>query len=187
VPPEDEAAPGYVGLPLPGVALRLAGDDGAPIETADDATIGEIQIRGPNLFTGYLKRDDATRAAFVDGWFRTGDLATRAANGYIRIVGRSTTDLIKSGGYRIGAGEIEAALLEHPAVAEAAVAGRPDDDLGECVVAWVVRVPHKEATAAELSSHVATLLASHKRPREVRFVKALPRNALGKVVKGELP
>ncbi len=133
------AAPGTVGPPLPGVELRLVDDDGDPLLGEDDETIGEVQVRGPNLFLGYLNRPDATAAAFTDdGWFITGDMATRGAGGYIRLVGRRATDLIKSGGYKIGAGEIEAALREHPAVADAAVTGEPDDDLGERIIAWVV-------------------------------------------------
>ena len=131
--------PGYVGLPLPGVDVRIVDDDGSVVAEPD--TIGEVEVRGPNVFLGYLNRPDATAAAMHDGWFRTGDLATRAADGYIRIVGRRSTDLIKTGGYRVGAGEIEGALLEHPAVAEAAAAGEPDDDLGERIVAWVVVAP----------------------------------------------
>ena len=132
---------GTVGVPLPGVELRLVGggrDDGR--RTAyDGETVGEIQVRGPNLFTEYLNRPDATAAAFTeDGWFRTGDMAVRDPDGYVRIVGRKATDLIKSGGYKIGAGEIENALLEHPGVREAAVTGEPDDDLGERIVAWIV-------------------------------------------------
>ena len=95
-------------------------------------------MRGPNLFLEYLNRPDATAEAFSDGWFRTGDMAIRDPDGYLRIVGRRATDLIKSGGYKIGAGEIENALLEHPAVAEAAVTGEPDADLGERIVAWIV-------------------------------------------------
>ena len=108
---------GYVGPPLEGVEIRLLDDAGEPIDAADDETIGEIAVRGPNLFLEYLNRPDATAEAVQDGWFRTGDLATRAPDGYIRIVGRRATDLIKSGGYKIGAGEIEGALLEHPGVA----------------------------------------------------------------------
>jgi malonyl-CoA/methylmalonyl-CoA synthetase len=181
-----ERLPGYVGLPLPGVGLRLVDDDGVPFESGDDETIGEIHVRGPNLFTGYLNRPDATEAAFRDGWFATGDLATRAANGYIRIVGRRATDLIKSGGFKIGAGEIEAALLEHPNVAEVAVAGLPDADLGERIAAWVVLAPGASATDDELIAHVGELLASHKRPREVHFVAELPRNEMGKVMKRAL-
>jgi malonyl-CoA/methylmalonyl-CoA synthetase len=181
-----ERTPGFVGLPLPGVDLRLVDDDGVPFEASDGETIGEVQIRGPNLFTGYLNRPDATAEAFRDGWFQTGDLATRAPSGYIRIVGRRATDLIKSGGYKIGAGEIEAALLEHPAVAEAAVAARPDPDLGERVAAWVVRREGAVVDADDLTRHVATLLSAYKRPREIHFVDELPRNEMGKVLKKAL-
>jgi acyl-coenzyme A synthetase/AMP-(fatty) acid ligase len=122
-----------------------------------------------------------------DGWFFTGDLAARAPDGYWRIVGRRSTDLIKSGGYRVGAGEIETALLGSPAVAEAAVVGAPDPDLGERIVAFVVAANRgSPALAEELIDHVAGQLAPHKRPREVRFVDSLPRNAMGKVMKKKL-
>jgi malonyl-CoA/methylmalonyl-CoA synthetase len=177
---------GYVGPPVDGVELRLDDDDGAEIAVADDETVGEIKVRGPNLFSGYLNQPDATDEVMNDGWFSTGDLATRAPDGYVRIVGRRSTDLIKSAGYRIGAGEIESALLEHPAVSEAAVTGEPDPDLGERIIAWVVLRPSHEATGEELSAHVGKLLSSHKRPREVRFLGELPRNAMGKVVKKQL-
>jgi malonyl-CoA/methylmalonyl-CoA synthetase len=181
-----ERRPGTVGPPLDGVELRLVSDEGEPIETWDGETVGEIEVRGPNLFLGYLNRPDATAAVMRDGWFRTGDVAVREPDGYVRIVGRRATDLIKSGGYKIGAGEIENALLEHPAVGEVAVTGQPDDDLGERIVAWVVRVEGLTASPEELAGHVARLLAPHKRPREVRFLDALPRNELGKVKKREL-
>ena len=182
-----ERRPGYVGLPLPGVELRLVGDAGAVIEVSDDETIGEAHVRGPNLFTEYLNRPDATSAAMrAGGWFATGDLATRAADGYLRIVGRRATDLIKTAGFRVGAGEVESALLEHPAVAEAAVTGEPDDDLGERLVAWVVLADDATATEHELADHVARLLTPHKRPRAVHFLDALPRNELGKVLKTAL-
>src|SRR5919202_2101777 len=118
---DGERRPGTVGPPLEGVELRLVDDGGAPIAASDDETVGEIQVRGPNLFLEYLNRPDATAEVMRDGgWFATGDMATRAEDGYIRIVGRRATDLIKSGGYKIGAGEIEGALLEHPGVAEVA-------------------------------------------------------------------
>ena len=145
-------------------------------------------MRGPNLFTEYLNRPDATAAAFTpDGWFRTGDMAVREPDGYVRIVGRKATDLIKSGGYKIGAGEIENALLEHPGVREAAVAGEPDDDLGERIAAWVVPVdPAAPPGAEELADHVARRLAPHKRPRVVRYLDALPRNDMGKIMKRAL-
>ncbi|MFE9372166.1 acyl-CoA synthetase [Streptomyces sp. NPDC006711] len=173
------ARPGTVGAPLPGVALRLA-------DEADG--IGEIQVRGPNLFSGYLNRPDATGAAFTDdGWFRTGDMASVDADGQVRIVGRKATDLIKSGGYKIGAGEIENVLLDHPGVREAAVTGEPDEDLGERVVAWVVPTdPQSPPDAAELSDHVAAQLAPHKRPRVVRYLSELPRNDMGKIMKRAL-
>jgi malonyl-CoA/methylmalonyl-CoA synthetase len=182
----EAVIPGRVGPPLPGVELTLLDEDGAAIGATDDETIGEIAVRGPNLFKGYLNRPDATAESMRDGWFITGDLATRNASGSIKHVGRKSTDLIKSGGYRIGAGEIEGALLEHPAVAEVAVTARPDDDLGERIVAWVVPAEGRSPTADELSDHVANLLTRHKRPREVHFVEALPRNAMGKVMKREL-
>jgi malonyl-CoA/methylmalonyl-CoA synthetase len=181
-----ERRPGYVGPPLKDVELRLVDDDGNTIEAADDETIGEIHVRGPNLFLEYLNRAEATAEAMIGGWFRTGDLATRAPDGYVRIVGRRATDLIKSGGFKIGAGEIEGALLEHPAVGECAVTGEPDPDLGERIVAWVVAREGEAPTADELAGHVADLLTPHKRPRAVRFLDALPRNEMGKVQKQRL-
>ncbi|MFB7913268.1 acyl-CoA synthetase [Streptomyces sp. NPDC056061] len=183
---DGEPRPGTVGAPLGGVELRLVEEDGTVL--TDPGAIGEIQVRGPNLFTGYLNRPDATAAAHTaDGWFRTGDMATRDADGYVRIVGRKATDLIKSGGYKIGAGEIENALLDHPGVREAAVTGEPDPDLGERIVAWVVPAdPDAPPAEAELADHVAAQLAPHKRPRTVRYLEALPRNDLGKIMKRSL-
>jgi malonyl-CoA/methylmalonyl-CoA synthetase len=182
-----ERRPGYVGEPLPGIELRLVSDHGSDIEEWDDQTIGEVAVRGPNVFAGYLNRPDATSEAVRDGWFFTGDLAARAPDGYWRIVGRRSTDLIKTGGYKVGAGEVETALLEHADVKEAAVVARPDSDLGERIVAFVVPANGGSAPAAEeLIDHVATQLAPHKRPREIRFVASLPRNAMGKVQKKRL-
>ncbi len=184
---DGERRPGTVGVPLPGVEVRLVNDDGSVMDASDDETVGEIQVRGPNLFLEYLNRPDATDEAFRDGWFATGDVATRSGDGYIRIVGRRATDLIKSGGYKIGAGEIENALNEHPAVAESAVTGEPDDDLGERIVAWVVvEEGAEQPSAQELADHVARLLTPHKRPRDVRYLDVLPRNAMGKVTKATL-
>ncbi len=178
----DEPEVGTVGPPLRGTEIRLA-----PLPGDQAEGLGAVEVRGPSLFTGYLNRPDATAAArTADGWFATGDIGRWTASGALAIVGRSATDLIKSGGYKIGAGEIENALLEHPAVAEVAVVGVPDADLGERVVAYVV--PAGEAPGEkELVDHVAALLAPHKRPREVRFTDALPRNDMGKVQKSRLP
>jgi len=182
---DGERRAGYVGPPLEGVDVRVCGEDEADVP-ADDATIGDVLVRGPSLFEGYLGRPEATAAAHRDGWFVTGDLGVLAPDGYLRLVGRRSTDLIKSGGYRIGAGEVEAALLEHPGVAEAAVLGVPDPDLGERIVAWVVARAGDPVSERELIDHVAATLTPHKRPRAVRFVERLPRNAMGKVQKAEL-
>ncbi|WP_433468570.1 acyl-CoA synthetase [Spirillospora sp. CA-128828] len=175
--------PGYVGTPLPGVETRLAAEDGSAVPP-DGETPGELHVRAPLLFKGYLNRPEATAKSFTaDGWFRTGDIATIGPDGWHRIVGRASTDLIKSGGYRIGAGEIENALLAHPAVREAAVVGTPHDDLGEQVTAYVVAEGVGEK---QLIDFVAERLSVHKRPRVVHLVGSLPRNAMGKVVKTRL-
>ncbi|MGC9667811.1 AMP-binding protein [Planosporangium sp. 12N6] len=178
-----ERRPGYVGRPVDGVDTRLVGEDGHPVPH-DDTAIGELQVRGATLFSGYLNRPDATAAAYTaDGWFRTGDLAAIGADGVHRIVGRASTDLIKSGGYRIGAGEVENHLLSHPGVREAAVVGVAHPDLGQEVVAYVVA---EGVSADALVEFVAAGLSWHKRPRRVHLVDALPRNAMGKVQKGLL-
>jgi fatty acid CoA ligase FadD36 len=135
------------------------------------------------LFDGYLNRPDATAEVIdSDGWYRTGDVGVIDAGGMHRIVGRESVDLIKTGGFRVGAGEIEAALLGHEGVTEAAVIGVPDDDLGQRIVAFVVG----DADPQALIDYVAQELSAHKRPREVRVVDSLPRNAMGKVLKKEL-
>jgi malonyl-CoA/methylmalonyl-CoA synthetase len=178
--------PGYVGVPVDGVDVRLVDDDGTVLEQSDGETIAEVVVRGPNVFSGYLDRPEATAEVLRDGWFVTGDLATRDGDGYWRIVGRRSTDLIKTGGFKVGAGEVEAALLEHPGVAEVAVTSAPDDDLGERIVAWVVVNQAQRPSARALIDHVASELGPHKRPREVNFLHDLPRNAMGKVLKKQL-
>ena len=181
---DGERRAGWVGLPLAGVQTRVLDDDGAPVPS-DGETVGRLQVRTPTMFDGYLNRPEATAEAFdADGWYRTGDVAVIDGGGMHRIVGRESVDLIKSGGYRIGAGEIETALLGHPGVDEAAVVGLPDDDLGQRIVAFVVG--SAELSADELINYVAQELSVHKRPREVRFVDSLPRNAMGKVLKKQL-
>jgi fatty acid CoA ligase FadD36 len=174
---------GQVGTALAGVRTRLRDESGEPVEP-DGESLGELQVQGDTLFDGYLGQPAATAGAWTsDGWFRTGDAATRDTDGWHRIVGRMSIDLISSGGYRVGAGEIEAALLEHPSVREVAVVGVPDDDLGQRIVAYVVG---QEVRPASLIDHVATSLSAHKRPREVIVLDALPRNAMGKVQKKQL-
>jgi malonyl-CoA/methylmalonyl-CoA synthetase len=181
---DGDRRPGYVGLPVPGVEVQLLDEDGGWLDAFDDETIGEVAVRGPNLFTEYLNRPGATADVMRDGWFLTGDLATRAPDGYVRLVGRRATDLIKTGGFKVGAGEVENALLGHAAVAEAAVVAEPDEDLGQRIAAFVVR--RADCTADDLIDHVAGLLAPHKRPRAVHFVDELPRNEMGKVLKTKL-
>ncbi|BBY38617.1 acyl-CoA synthetase [Mycobacterium mantenii] len=179
---DGERRPGWVGLPLTGVQTRMLDDDGGLVPH-DGETVGKLEVRGPMMFDGYLNRPDATAEAFdADGWYRTGDVAVIDGDGMHRIVGRESVDLIKSGGYRIGAGEIETVLLGHPGVQEAAVVGMPDADLGQRIVAFIVG----SADGDELIDYVAQQLSVHKRPREVRLVNALPRNAMGKVLKKQL-
>jgi malonyl-CoA/methylmalonyl-CoA synthetase len=178
--------PGAVGPPLPGIDLRLVDERRGPLPPSPDA-LGEVAVRGPCVFAGYLDRPEATAEAMdAAGFFHTGDIATTTPRGELRIVGRRATDLIKTGGYKVGAGEIEAALLEHPGVREAAVVGFPDEDLGERIAAFVVPYPGQSPPPEELAEHVARLLAPHKRPRLVRLVPELPRNAMGKVLKKSL-
>jgi fatty acid CoA ligase FadD36 len=175
---DPHRSPGLVGRPVAGVEARVVADDGSAVP-ADGESIGELWVRGPMLFDGYLGRPPLTPGE----WFRTGDIARTTPDGAYRIVGRRSVDLIKSGGYRIGAGEVEDALLAHPAVREAAVIGTPDDDLGQRVTAFVVA---DAVTPAELVDFVARTLSAHKRPRDVVLVDTLPRNAMGKVQKHQL-
>jgi len=184
VPASQPPMPGYVGPPLPGVELKLVDDQRRELEAHDDQTIGEVAVRSDAVFKGYLNREDATAAVLDDaGWFYTGDLATRTEAGAIRILGRRSTDLIKTGGYRVGAGEIEACLLEHPSVREVAVVGMPDDDLGQRIAAFLVLRPGEAEDAAALAGFVAEHLSPHKRPRDIEFLAELPRNSMGKVQK----
>ena len=184
-PHDGERRPGSVGLPLPGVEVRLLAPGADAEADADaDADEGEILLRGPNVFAGYWRNPEATSASMIGGWFRSGDLAARAADGYLSIVGRSK-ELIISGGFNVYPREVEEVLLAHPAVAEVAVAGTPSEEWGEIVTAYVVpRGPAPDP--AELVAHARARLAPYKAPRLVHLVEALPRNALGKVVRSRL-
>jgi fatty acid CoA ligase FadD36 len=176
----EEPRPGWVGRRVAGVDTRLCNEDGELLP-ADGHSIGSLEVRGPTVMRGYLHHPAADRAAFgPDGWFRTGDAAVTDESGEHRILGRMASDLIKSGGHRIGAGEVEATLLAHGAVREVAVVGVPDDDLGQAVVAYVVA---DGVSAEQLVEYVARELSNHKRPRRIHFVEALPRNSMGKVRK----
>jgi len=174
---------GWVGTALPGVESRLRGEHGEAV-ASDGEAIGELQVRGATLFDRYLGLPEATAAAWTDdGWFRTGDAAVLDGDGWHRVVGRMSVDMIKTGGYRVGAGEVESALLGHPGVREAAVVGEADDDLGQRIVAYLVG---DGVDPGAVIDYVAAQLSVHKRPREVRVVDTLPRNAMGKIQKNLL-
>lgn len=180
---DGERRPGHVGVPIAGVETRLRSDAGEDVPH-DGETIGGLQVRGATLFDGYLNLPDKTAESMTrDGWFVTGDAVTIGPDGFHRIVGRASIDIVKSGGYKVGAGEVETALLSHPSVDEVAVVGVPDEDLGERIVAFVVG---DDVDPDGLIAHVAALLSVHKRPREIRIVSSLPRNAMGKVQKQQL-
>jgi len=181
-PLRGERRPGFVGTPLPEVEVRLVDERGAPVVAG---TPGELQVRGPSVFLEYWRRSDATAAAFQDGWFRTGDIAALERGSY-RILGRSSVDIIKTGGYKISALEIEEVLRTHPAVAECAVVGVEDAEWGERVCAALELAPACDLTLSELQAWVKERLAPYKVPRALSVVKALPRNALGKVIKPEV-
>ena len=181
-PYAGERRPGTVGLPLAHVAVRICDEAGEPVA---DGTTGELWVKGPNVCAGYWRRPDATAAAWRDGWFRTGDIGVRAADGYITLQGRRS-DLIISGGFNIYPREIEELLLEQPGVREATVVGAADPVRGEVPLAYVVvdtAVFDEGATAARLRGQ----LASFKQPRAFVRVDAIPRTALGKVQKHLLP
>ena len=180
-PHDGERRPGSVGLPLPGVELRLEGEP------------AEIQVRGPNVFAGYWERPEANAEAFTaDGWFRTGDLGALDDDGYVRIVGRAK-ELIISGGYNVYPREVEDAIRDHPRVEDVAVVGEPSEEWGEQVVAYVVEAADDDAgpdggalDLATLRAHLEGRLASYKHPRALHSIGSLPRNALGKVQKHRL-
>jgi malonyl-CoA/methylmalonyl-CoA synthetase len=179
-PLHGERRAGTVGVPLPEVEARLVDETGAIVAPGQ---AGQIEVRGPQVFLQYWRRPEASAAAFHGDWFRTGDTAV-VENGYWRILGRDNIDIIKSAGYKISALEIEEVLRQHPAITDCAVVGRPDADLGERVAAAVVAGPDLDLEL--LRTWLKERLAPYKIPREVRAVAELPRNAMGKVTKGDV-
>lgn len=178
-PLRGERVPGSVGKPLPRVEVQLVGENG---ELVAPGTPGEIEVRGPSVFAEYWGKPDATRDAFREGWFRTGDTAI-IENGVYRILGRTNIDILKTGGHKVSALEIEEALREHPAVAECAVVGIPDPEWGERVAAAVVLKGDDALDLQSLRAWARELLAPHKLPSRLLVLDALPRNAMGKTVK----
>lgn len=181
-PLEGERRPGHVGRALPGVDVRLVDESGAPVEPD---TPGEIEVRGPSVFREYWRRPEATREGFRDGWFRTGDVAV-VDEGYYRILGRNSVDILKTGGYKVSALEIEEVLRTHPSIVECAVVGADDPDWGERVCAALVLLPGRVLEITDLRAWAGERLAPYKVPREIRPVPELPRNAMGKVTKPEV-
>jgi malonyl-CoA/methylmalonyl-CoA synthetase len=183
IDPERRQA-GHVGYAVPGSEARLVDEAGNEMDTGP----GELWIRGPHVFAGYWQREEATREAFQDGWFRTGDIAERGVNGALRLLGRTSVDILKSGGYKLSALEIEEALRENGAVAEVAVVGIADEAWGQRVVAVVVpALGRKDDCEPDLlRAFLKERLAPYKVPRQILVTDALPRNAMGKVMKPEL-
>ena len=175
--------PGSIGTPIWGVELRLTDEDARVVDAADAP--GEIEIKGPNVMKGYWRRPEATAEAIRAGWFSTGDVATRDADGYYFIVDRKK-DMILRGGFSVFPREIEEVLYAHPAVAEAAVIGLPDPVLGEEITALVVLKPGAAATEGELIAYCREHVAAYKYPRSVGFRESLPKTATGKILKREL-
>jgi len=179
-PYHGERRAGHVGQPLPNVQVRLVDEENQLVEAGQP---GEIQIKGPNVFKEYWRKEKATQEAFVDGWFKTGDVA-ELADGYYKILGRNSTDIIKSGGYKLSALEIEEVLRTHEKVSDCSVIGLPDEEWGEVVAAVVI--PESEVTSTELNQFMRTKMPAYRVPRKYLFVQELPRNAMGKVTKNEL-
>jgi malonyl-CoA/methylmalonyl-CoA synthetase len=180
-PMHGERRSGTVGQALPGVEVRLRGEHGETIEFEGDP--GEVQVRGPAVFHEYWNLPAITAESFEDGWFRTGDMALRE-NGYYRILGRLSVDIIKSGGYKLSALEIEAALLDHPAIRECAVVGIEDETWGETVA--VAAVLDEDLRLEDLQHWGKSRLSAYKLPRHLLRVDSLPRNAMGKVSKPQV-
>lgn len=180
-----ERKPGYIGVPLPGVEVQLIGEQGELITGPND--MGEIRVKSPSLFLEYWGKEEVTKGCYNDGWFCTGDIAMRDKDGYYRILGRSSVDIIKSGGYKISALEIEEVLRKHPKIAEVAVVGVPSDEWGEQVSAALVAKRQRDTIGLdELREWAKDFLSKYKIPTDIMWVNELPRNAMGKVTKPSL-
>jgi long-chain acyl-CoA synthetase len=179
ISPRHQAKAGSIGLPIWGTEVHLRSEDGTLITTAD---AGEIVVRGHNVMKGYYKRPEATAEVFRNGWFHTGDIARRDADGYFYMVDRKR-DVINRGGVNVYPREVEAVLHGHPAVAEAAVMGVADPSLGEEVSAILVLKPQMHASANEIIDYCRERMAAYKYPRYVEFRDSLPKDATGKVLK----
>ncbi|MEZ0164322.1 long-chain fatty acid--CoA ligase [Kineococcus sp. LSe6-4] len=180
--PDVPRRPGTIGVPVRGCEMDLRSADGSPVAPGE---VGEIVIKGENVMKGYWRNETATAQAITDGWFRSGDLATRDSDGYYTIVDRAK-DMIDRGGYNVYPREVEEVLYEHPAVEQAAVVGFPDPLVGEEIGAAVVLKPGASATPEELQQHVKAQLAAYKYPRRIWIVSDLPKGPTGKILKREI-
>jgi long-chain acyl-CoA synthetase len=177
-----EAKPNSIGLPIPGVDLRLVGEHGEDIEEDDP---GEVQVRGPHVFGGYWNRPEATAEVFDGEWFKTGDVAIRDEDGYLFIVDRKK-DLIIVSGFNVYPKEVEEAIARYPKVADVAVVGVPDERTGEAVEAWVAARPGEQLSEAEILDFLHGYLARFKWPKEIRIVDEVPRHPTGKLLRRAL-
>ena len=182
-PYNGERRAGAVGQPLPGVECQLFDENDNPIQ--EESIAGEIRIKGANVFLEYWDNEKATGESFRNGWFCTGDVAV-IEDGYYRIMGRSSVDIIKSGGYKLSALEIEGVLLTHDSIEEVAVIGVEDDTWGEAVTAFVAIKDGKALDYNSLKNWCEGLMSSYKIPKKLEIVDSLPRNAMGKVTKPKL-
>ena len=180
--PDRPRKPGSIGTPIEGVEIKLVDEDGNEVP---DGEVGEIAIRGPNVMKEYWERPDATAEVMRDGWFHTGDMATRDGDGFLFIVDRKK-DMIIRGGYNVYPREIEEVLYEHPAVLEVAVVGLPHAEIGEEVGAAVVLREDAGVSAEDLRDHVKSQVAAYKYPRHVWFLDELPKGPTGKILKREI-
>ena len=178
-----QESPDAIGWPVPGVEIRIVDDAGRGVAASEP---GELWIRSPSAMDAYINAPEETREVLVDEWFRTGDLATVDADGLVTIVGRKRERILR-GGYSVFPPEVEAVLLAHPAVAEAAVLGMPHPELGEDIAAFVALRPDSAATADELIAHCRNRLAAFKYPRRLIVLDALPKSPTGKILKSRLP
>jgi len=180
-PYHGERKAGYIGMSLPGVEVKLVDENYNPVKSGEP---GEIIVRGKNVFNEYWKKPDATAKEFTaDGWFKTGDVAV-VEDGYYRIMGRNSVDIIKSGGYKISALEIEEELRKHPSISDCAVVGIASDEWGELIVSAIV--VNENIDTDELNKWMRERMAAYKTPRKYSIVSELPRNAMGKVTKNDV-
>ncbi|GAB4135332.1 MAG: acyl-CoA synthetase [Raineya sp.] len=183
-PLQGKRKAGMVGLPLPKVQVRLVDETGQEVKKGE---IGEIQVKSESVFVEYWRKPEATAESFtIDGWFKTGDTAQQDQEGYFKILGRTSTDILKTGGYKVSAIEIEETLRQHPYIADCAVVGIPDEEWGEKVTAFVILQPEKKLNLQELRTWAKNFLAHYKIPTQLQIVGDFPRNAMGKVIKKQL-